>query len=153
MIYKFYFGPLDFLLLVFSTQLVLPVVTSFPSIQMLLIVARHSEGLIELPDSAPKFCVNIMNIRIESKYDIICSKIQIVLSVLWGPNGRAGCGGGTWRARFGTWSLGLGGSWREESEPAVGTALPNRSLLSLSRRLFNFLDALASLAFKLSVSK
>ena len=65
-----------------------------------------------------------------------------MLSVLWGPdNGLgAGCsGGGIWRARFGTWSLELGAwTWREELEPSVGTALPHRSVLSLSQDVEDF---------------
>ena len=66
----------------------------------------------------------------------VFSKIQIVLAVLLGPNGlRAGwwwdCGG-SWRARVGTWKLELSRArWKEEPEPAVGTALPHRSVLSL----------------------
>ena len=66
----------------------------------------------------------------------VFSKIQIVLAVLLGPNGlRAGwwcdCGG-IWRARVGTWKLELlRARWKEEPEPAVGTALPHRSVLSL----------------------
>ena len=72
----------------------------------------------------------------------VFSKIQIVLAVLLGPNGlRAGwwwdCGG-SWRARVGTWKLELSRArWKEEPEPAVGTALPHRSVLSACRRFFS----------------